>query len=404
MHTKLWNKDYILMLQGNAVSAIGDVLYSVAIGYWVYEKTGSSALMGIMSSISMFMVMFVSPFSGSIVDKCSRKAIIVGMDALRGLIMLIVGALAFTDKLSVPIVLAAAFLASACSVFFSPAVSTLMLDIIPHDDMVRGQSVHSGITSFINLVGKALSGALVAFLGVPLIIVINGISYLFSAATEVFIHVPKTVQQGAKVTVSGILRDFGLAIREIFGNRFLQLFVPCALILNLLGAGPMTLMLPFCLEKGFTVDMYGYLMSVETAASLICVSLLGIIKLKPKARYYMMAAGFLISIPIYILAYLSRHYILMCVLLFLGAFTNCMGNAVFNASLMLALPEENRGAILGFVSAASTGGCALSAVIFGVLGDVFPLYLVFVAGSLLTIPPMLYLGLHKNTREFIISN
>lgn len=406
MHTKLWNKDYILMLQGNAVSAIGDVLYSVAIGYWVYEKTGSSALMGIMSSISisMFMVMFVSPFSGSIVDKCSRKAIIVGMDALRGLIMLIVGALAFTDKLSVPIVLAAAFLASACSVFFSPAVSTLMLDIIPHDDMVRGQSVHSGITSFINLVGKALSGALVAFPGVPLIIVINGISYLFSAATEVFIHVPKTVQQGAKVTVSGILRDFGLAIREIFGNRFLQLFVPCALILNLLGAGPMTLMLPFCLEKGFTVDMYGYLMSVETAASLICVSLLGIIKLKPKARYYMMAAGFLISIPIYILAYLSRHYILMCVLLFLGAFTNCMGNAVFNASLMLALPEENRGAIIGFVSAASTGGCALSAVIFGVLGDVFPLYLVFVAGSLLTIPPMLYLGLHKNTREFIISN
>ena len=404
MHTKLWNKDYILMLQGNAVSAIGDVLYSVAIGYWVYEKTGSSALMGIMSSISMFMVMFVSPFSGSIVDKCSRKAIIVGMDALRGLIMLIVGALAFTDKLSVPIVLAAAFLASACSVFFSPAVSTLMLDIIPHDDMVRGQSVHSGITSFINLVGKALSGALVAFLGVPLIIVINGISYLFSAATEVFIHVPKTVQQGAKVTVSGILRDFGLAIREIFGNRFLQLFVPCALILNLLGAGPMTLMLPFCLEKGFTVDMYGYLMSVETAASLICVSLLGIIKLTPKARYYMMAAGFLISIPIYILAYLSRHYILMCVLFFLGAFTNCMGNAVFNASLMLALPEENRGAIIGFVSAASTGGCALSAVIFGVLGDVFPLYLVFVAGSLLTIPPMLYLGLHKNTREFIISN
>ena len=404
MHTKLWNKDYILMLQGNAVSAIGDVLYSVAIGYWVYEKTGSSALMGIMSSISMFMVMFVSPFSGSIVDKCSRKAIIVGMDALRGLIMLIVGALAFTDKLSVPIVLAAAFLASACSVFFSPAVSTLMLDIIPHDDMVRGQSVHSGITSFINLVGKALSGALVAFLGVPLIIVINGISYLFSAATEVFIHVPKTVQQGAKVTVSGILRDFGLAIREIFGNRFLQLFVPCALILNLLGAGPMTLMLPFCLEKGFTVDMYGYLMSVETAASLICVSLLGIIKLKPKARYYMMAAGFLISIPIYILAYLSRHYILMCVLFFLGAFTNCMGNAVFNASLMLALPEENRGTIIGFVSAASTGGCALSAVIFGVLGDVFPLYLVFVAGSLLTIPPMLYLFLHRSTREFIISN
>ena len=33
MQRKLWNRDYVLLLQGNAVSAIGDLLYSVAIGY-----------------------------------------------------------------------------------------------------------------------------------------------------------------------------------------------------------------------------------------------------------------------------------------------------------------------------------------------------------------------------------
>ena len=80
---------------------------------------------------------------------------------------------------------------------------------------------------------------------------------------------------------------------------------------------------------------------------------------------------------------------------------NCAANAVFNAALRLALPEENRGAILGFISAASTGGCALSAVIFGVLGDLFPLYLVFIAGSILSIGPTLYLCGHKYTREFV---
>ena len=214
MKRKLWNKDTILMLQGNAVSALGDILYSVAIGYWVYEKTGSSALMGIMSSISMFMTMLVMPFSGSIIDKCSRKLIIVGMDTLRGVIMLALGVLAFADSLSVPVVLAAAFLASACSVFFSPAVSTLMLDIIPHDDMVRGQSVFSGVNSFINLVGKAISGALVAFLGVPLIVLLNGVSYLVSAFTELFITVPKTVHQGEKITLGGIFADFRVADRK----------------------------------------------------------------------------------------------------------------------------------------------------------------------------------------------
>ena len=31
---KLWNKDFILLLQGCVVSTIGDMMYSVAIGYW----------------------------------------------------------------------------------------------------------------------------------------------------------------------------------------------------------------------------------------------------------------------------------------------------------------------------------------------------------------------------------
>ena len=73
MKKKLWNKDFLLMLQGNAVSAIGDLLYSVAIGYWVYDQTGSSALMGLMSSVALFISMFLTPFAGSIIDKCNRK-------------------------------------------------------------------------------------------------------------------------------------------------------------------------------------------------------------------------------------------------------------------------------------------------------------------------------------------
>ena len=404
MPKKLWNKDFILLLQGNTVSAIGDLMYSVAIGYWVYEKTGSSGLMGIMSAISMFVTMFLSPFSGSIVDKCNRKWVMVGMDVMQGVVMLAVGALAFMDKLNVPGVLIAAFLAAFGTVFYSPAVSTLMIDIIPHDDMVRGQSIHSGTMTLINMVGTAFSGVMVAFLGVPLIVVINGLSNLYSAFTELFIHVPKTVQQGTQVSVKGLLRDTGNAVKTIFSNRFLCLFVPSALILNLLSAGPLTLTLPFCMEKGFTVDMYGYLMTVFMSGTLLCVLLMGIIKLKPTARFWAMALGFSSSVLFFIAGYLSNNFILLCVMAFLAAFANCAGNTVFNASLMLALPEENRGAILGFIQSASVGGSALSAVIFGLLGEFFPLYLVFVAGNAISLVPMLYMCFSPRTKEFVLEH
>ena len=404
MVKKLWNKNFILLLQANAVSTIGDLMYSVAIGYWVYEQTGSNSLMGIMSSISMFVTMFLSPFSGSIVDKLNRKWVIVLGDTFQGVLMLTVGILAFSGNLSVPIVLAAAFLAAMGGVFYSPAVNTTLIDIIPRDDMVRGQSMFSGVNSTISMVGTAFSGVLVAFFGVPLIVILNGCSNLYSAISELFISVPKTVSQGEKVTPMGILKDMKTAIKEIFDNPQLKLFVLCLIILNFLASGPFSLLLPFTVEKGFSVEQYGLLMSVWTVGSLVCIILLSIIKLKPKARYWTLAISFSLSEIFLVAAYLSTEFVTMCILAFIGAFMNTAGNAIFNASLMLALPEKNRGAIMGFISSASVGGSALSAIMYGVIGDVFPLYLVFAAGSAISIIPMIYMCFNPKTKSFILEN
>lgn len=383
---------------------IGDLMYSVAIGYWVYEQTGSSSLMGIMSSISMFVTMFLSPFSGSIIDRCNRKWVLVLMDLMQAAIMLTIGLLAQLGQLNVPIVLIAAFLAALGSVFYSPALSTLMIDIIPRDDMVRGQSIFSGSSSLINMVGSAFSGVLVAFFGVPLIVIINGLSNLYSAISELFINVPKTVNQGSPISVGQVLSDTKAAVKTVFSNPCLKVFAPCALLLNLLCSGPITLALPFLVEKGFDVEEYGYIMSTWTAASLLCVLLLGIIKLSPKARYLVMAISFTISGLAFVATYISSNFTFMCVMIFIAAFLNCAGNTVFSASMMLALPEENRSAILGFIQSACVGGSALSAVMYGFLGDIFPLYIVFVAGTLLSLAPMIYLCFHRNVRNFIISD
>ena len=404
MHRKLWNKDFILLLQGSAVSSLGDLMYSVAIGYWVYQATGSTALMGVLSAISMVVTMCLSPFSGSIVDKCNRKWVLVAMDLMQFAVMLTIGILAYLGKLTVPAVLTAAVLAALGSVFYSPAASTLMIDIIPHDDMVRGQSIFSGTQSLIQMAGTSFSGVVVAFFGVPLIVILNGLSNLYSAVTELFVHVPKTVQQGTPVSVGRILQDTGKAVGVIFRDPSLRIFVPCALAVNLLASGPLTLVLPFTTEKGFPVEQYGYLMAVWMAASLACVLLLGAIKLNPKARFWVQAVGFGFTSPFLMGAYLCNEFLPMCILVFVGAFLNSAGNTVFNASMMLALPEENRGAILGFIQAASVGGSALSALIYGLLGEVFPLYLVFTVGTALSMMPMVYMCIHPKTREFILSH
>jgi len=134
------------------------------------------------------------------------------------------------------------------------------------------------------------------------------------------------------------------------------------------------------------------------------VLLLGIFKLKPKTRFALMAIGFIGSQTLCVLAFFMTEFLPMAVLLFLSALLNAAGNSIFNAALMLALPEENRGAILGFIEAASIGGCALSAVIYGLLGEFFPLHLVFAAGSLISLPFALYLFFHRETKAFVLTH
>ena len=404
MEKKLFNKDFVLLLQGNAVSRLGDVLYSVAISYWVYENTGSTALMGLTASISMFVIMFLSPFAGSIIDKCNRKWMIVMMDVIRGILLCLVGMIALSGNLSVPIILITAFIAAICGVLFSPAVDTVFIDIIPHSDMVRGQSISNTVTSVINLVGDAISGMLVVIFGVPLIILLNGISYLISAFTEMFIDVPTTSQQGQKISIPTVLHDMKSGVMGVFNNKGLRIFIFMALLINLLSGGTLDLFMAFVLESGFTLEHYSIFMATETAASLITVMLLGIFKFSSKTRYFLFAFGFIGSAIFYLIAYNIRIFYIMLPSLFMAASLNVFGNSIFNAALVLALPLENRGAILGFVRAASTAGAALSALIYGALCEIYPTWIVFTVGVIISFIPVIFMCMNKNTKQFILEN
>ena len=94
----------------------------------------------------------------------------------------------------------------------------------------------------------------------------------------------------------------------------------------------------------------------------------------------------------------------MCIFAFLAGLLNCAGNTVFNAALMLALPEKNRSAILGFIGSFSVGGTALSALVYGLLGEMFPLYIIFAAGNAISLIPMLYMCFHKQVKRFILEH
>lgn len=66
---KLWNKNFFLLWQGQLVSVLGDVLYIMALDFWILEMTGSKSLMGLLSAVTMMPRLILGPFAGVFIDK-----------------------------------------------------------------------------------------------------------------------------------------------------------------------------------------------------------------------------------------------------------------------------------------------------------------------------------------------
>lgn len=361
---KLWNKDYLLLLQGMGISQFGDILYSLAISYYVYEKTGSTLLMSLIASISMITRTVLLPFSGAIVDRLNRKRIIVAMDLIRGIIMLLFSILSFHNQLSTTTIMICSFICATCNTLFSPAVNTILVDILTKETLIQGQSIYNGTQSTIDLIGNSLSGAIVAIFGIAPIILLNGISFLISAITEWFIDIPlieKKESPSIKMIIKDVLYGGKLSITLPLLNQFMM----TSILLNILGSGLQTMLLPISLSKGLLLEEYGIFLSGISAVGIIASFMMGILKIKHFSKFNFMIYMFMLSNVLIIASLACSNKWLFMSLFILSTFAKIFANSIFNASFMISIPQENRGTIFGFMASCGSLGAASSTTIYG---------------------------------------
>lgn len=401
-HDKLLNRDFLLLWQGMSFSALGSILYSISIGYWVYETTGSTAWMGIMSSVTMFTMMVLGPITGALTDRMHRRNVLIYADIIRGIIFLIVGYFAYNNLLSVLMVIIVAFISGICGSFFSPAASSLFPDLLPSDELVRGESIGSGTDSLIRLVGSAVSGALIVMLGVPMLIIINGISYLISAISECFITPIRTKNQATKISPVVILGDIKEGASFVFKTPGLSTMMISALTINLFASGFYTLLIAFVLSKGLSMIQYGVIAAASSLGGLVGMFFISFHKIKSENRYAVSIYSFIVSGILMIIGISLGSYIYLIIFMFVAEFLSAIGNALLNAAFILYTPQEKRGMITGFVASAAIGGSALSALLYGLLGELISLTILGIFGNFLAIIPLIIILMDKNTREIFV--
>lgn len=400
---KLWNRNFILLMQGAFVSTLGDALYSFAIGYYVYQLTGSEAMLGLFSSISMLAIMVLGPVAGAFADRISRKGLIVWMDALRGVVMLVIGGFCIAGRLSIDLLMALTLIIAVSGAFFGPAYSSVTVDLVPHAELARARSVESSLSMVVKVSSRAVGGVLVATIGVGALILFNGVSFLLSALSEQFIHLPASPKQaeGRRLSPAMLLHDLRQGFLAVLHTRGLNTTFFLLLAVNLLCSGVYSLMLVLTTEKGFTIIQYGLLMMLFSIGGLAGSLLMSLFSFSGRCRLWLAFWGFVLMFPLTIVALHTRSFWLMSVLMLLAMAGNSVGNIVTNTGLTLLIPKASRSTILGVVMASTMGGSALSNILYGLLAEWFSLSVVGTVGLLLAVVPTVLLFASSEVRRSI---
>lgn len=186
------NKNLNLLLSGQLVSQTGDKFYMLALSFMVLETTGSAAKMGVVLFAGMLPLVSFGLFSGVVVDRVSRKKIIMFTDILRGIIVSFVSFLYFQGTLTFEMILLSQVLLGINSAFFNPAIPSVIPLLVEKEDLSKANAKTQFISGFSNIAGPALGGILVSLYGYFIVFTLNAISYFVSALFEGFLKIPST--------------------------------------------------------------------------------------------------------------------------------------------------------------------------------------------------------------------
>jgi predicted MFS family arabinose efflux permease len=100
-------------------------------------------------------------YAGVLSDRLDRRMIVMTVDALRGVVLLVLAGLILADAVSVPLVLGALFVLGVAEVFADNTSSTLMPMLVDRTDLALGNSrLMGGFITMNQLAGPPLGAAL----------------------------------------------------------------------------------------------------------------------------------------------------------------------------------------------------------------------------------------------------
>ncbi|WP_338443236.1 MFS transporter [Bacillus spizizenii] len=237
--------NYAKLWSAQVFSSAADGVWLIALPLLVLDLTGSKILVGVISFIELVPLTF-GMFTGPFIDSSRKKSILYLCNIGRAVIMILLAVLSANGLLTVWIIGVCAFCLSLQSMLFSPAKVALIPLLVPQKHLDQATSLMNTSELIGLIVGKLISGILIAAIPFGLLFFINGTAFFISAVLIALIHISESAglkSKGAEALKTGY--------RMLKGNSSWMTSVGYFFIVNLVIAGFISVMGPILAVERF---------------------------------------------------------------------------------------------------------------------------------------------------------
>ncbi|PSO48253.1 MAG: MFS transporter [Cyanobacteria bacterium SW_9_44_58] len=184
-------RTFLIIWFGQLVSTFGTYLINFAVGVWAWELTEQVTALALVSIFSQLPALFLTPLTGIIVDRYSRKRLMILGDTMAMLATVAVVILSVSNLLAVWHVYLIGAVIKVFGQLQELAYDASLSQLVAPQNYTRATSLNSSLHYGSMIVAPALAGFLYPYLGLTGMAIIDFGTFLVGILTVILVKIPQ---------------------------------------------------------------------------------------------------------------------------------------------------------------------------------------------------------------------
>jgi MFS family permease len=357
------HRNFKLFVSGQSISLIGTWMTRIATSWLVYRLTGSALLLGVVGFSGQILTFVLAPFAGVLIERMDRRKLLVWTQALAAAQSLLMAGLTLARIITIREIIALSALQGLINAFDMPGRQSFLVQMVEDkQDLGNAIAINSSMVNLARLVGPALAGLVIAWVGEGYCFLIDGISYFAVIASLLMMVVTPAEIRRVTTTMVEQLRE---------GWSYVTTFRPIRTILLLfsltsLMGFPFMVLLPIFAAKVLHGGPHtlGFLTGASGVGALVSAVSLALRRTVRGLTTMIQISALMFGAGLIAFGLSHTLWLSMLFMLVTG-FGMMQGLAASNTVIQTLVPEEMRSRVMSYYTMAFVGMAPFGSLLAG---------------------------------------